>query len=76
MPAEYRLILKHADQPGYTPDIECYLRHAGYEALKRPWQSNREHFRTAGKSAAPSKSATRSRYRACVDVAGQVFPAG
>jgi NADH-quinone oxidoreductase subunit F len=35
MPQEYRLILKHADQPGYTPDIECYLRHGGYEALKK-----------------------------------------
>lgn len=35
MPQEYRLILRHADEPGYTPDIECYLRHGGYEALKR-----------------------------------------
>lgn len=35
MPKEYRLILKHADQPGYTPDIECYLRHGGYEALRK-----------------------------------------
>jgi NADH-quinone oxidoreductase subunit F len=35
MPAEYRLILKYADQPGYTPDLECYLRHGGYEALKK-----------------------------------------
>jgi NADH-quinone oxidoreductase subunit F len=35
MPSEYKLILKHADQPGYTPDIECYLRHGGYEALKK-----------------------------------------
>ncbi|KAB2667773.1 MAG: NADH-quinone oxidoreductase subunit NuoF [Verrucomicrobia bacterium] len=35
MPQEYRLILKHADQPGYTPDIACYLRHGGYEALKK-----------------------------------------
>ncbi|HLH57012.1 MAG TPA: NADH-quinone oxidoreductase subunit NuoF [Verrucomicrobiae bacterium] len=35
MPAEYRLILKHADEPGYTPDIDCYLRHGGYEALKK-----------------------------------------
>jgi NADH-quinone oxidoreductase subunit F len=34
MPSEYRLILKYADQPGYTPDIECYLRHGGYESLK------------------------------------------
>jgi NADH-quinone oxidoreductase subunit F len=35
MPAEYRLILKYADQPGYTPDLECYLRYGGYEALKK-----------------------------------------
>ncbi|HEV2394798.1 MAG TPA: NADH-quinone oxidoreductase subunit NuoF [Verrucomicrobiae bacterium] len=35
MPQEYRLILKYADQPGYTPDIECYLRNGGYEILKK-----------------------------------------
>ncbi|HZV33937.1 MAG TPA: NADH-quinone oxidoreductase subunit NuoF [Verrucomicrobiae bacterium] len=35
MPSEYRLILKYADQPGYTPDIECYLRNGGYETLKK-----------------------------------------
>jgi NADH-quinone oxidoreductase subunit F len=35
MPQEYKLVLKHADQPGYTPDIECYLRHGGYEVLKK-----------------------------------------
>lgn len=35
MPQEHRLILQHADQPGYTPDLECYLRHGGYEALKK-----------------------------------------
>jgi NADH-quinone oxidoreductase subunit F len=35
MPAERRLILKFADEPGYTPDLECYLRHGGYEALKK-----------------------------------------
>ena len=35
MPSEYRLILKHADEPGYTRDIECYLRHGGYETLKK-----------------------------------------
>jgi NADH-quinone oxidoreductase subunit F len=35
MPAENRLILKNADQPGYTPDIECYLCHGGYETLKK-----------------------------------------
>jgi NADH-quinone oxidoreductase subunit F len=35
MPQEYRLILKHIDSPGYTADMECYLRHGGYEALKK-----------------------------------------
>src|SRR5438874_6112615 len=35
MPQEYRLILKYADQPGYTTDIECYLRHGGYAALEK-----------------------------------------
>lgn len=35
MPQEFRLILKHIDQPGYTPDIDCYLRHGGYEQLKK-----------------------------------------
>src|SRR5881397_1176278 len=35
MPSENRLILRYADEPGYTPDLECYLRHGGYEALKK-----------------------------------------
>jgi NADH-quinone oxidoreductase subunit F len=35
MPQEYRLILKQIDQPGYTPDLECYLRHGGYETLHK-----------------------------------------
>src|SRR5437867_2184632 len=35
MPSEHRLILQHADQPGYTPDLDCYLRHGGYEVLKK-----------------------------------------
>ncbi len=35
MPQEFKLILKHADEPGYTSDIDCYLRHGGYEALKK-----------------------------------------
>src|SRR4029077_15552877 len=35
MAQEFRQILKYADQPGYTPDLECYLRHGGYEALKK-----------------------------------------
>ncbi len=32
---EHRLILKYAGQPGYTPDLPCYLRHGGYETLKK-----------------------------------------
>ena len=35
MAQEYKLILKHADEPGYTPDIDCYVRHGGYEILKK-----------------------------------------
>ena len=35
MPQEYKLILKHASEPGYMPDLECYLRHGGYDALKK-----------------------------------------
>jgi NADH-quinone oxidoreductase subunit F len=35
MPSEHRLILKHADAPGYSNDLECYLRHGGYEVLKK-----------------------------------------
>jgi NADH-quinone oxidoreductase subunit F len=35
MPEQYRLILKNIDAPGYTSDIDCYLRHGGYEALKK-----------------------------------------
>jgi NADH-quinone oxidoreductase subunit F len=35
MPSEQRLILKHADVPGYSNDLECYLRHGGYEVLKK-----------------------------------------
>jgi len=35
MPEEYRIILKNIDAPGYTPDLDCYLRHGGYEVLKK-----------------------------------------
>ncbi len=35
MPQQYRQILKHVDEPGYTPDVECYFRHGGYEVLKQ-----------------------------------------
>lgn len=35
MAQEHRLILKYADQSGYTPDVDCYVRHGGYEDLKK-----------------------------------------
>src|SRR5437660_1557896 len=35
MPQEFRQILKYTDQPGYTPDLDCYLRHGGYETLRK-----------------------------------------
>ncbi len=35
MPQEFRLILKNIDQPGYTPDMDCYRRHGGYAMLQQ-----------------------------------------
>jgi NADH-quinone oxidoreductase subunit F len=35
MAQEYRQILKYADEPGYMPDIDCYLRFGGYATLKK-----------------------------------------
>ena len=35
MPQEYKLLLKHADEAGYTIDLECYERHGGYAALRQ-----------------------------------------
>ena len=32
---EKRILLKNIDQPGYTTDIGCYLKHGGYEVLKK-----------------------------------------
>jgi NADH-quinone oxidoreductase subunit F len=34
-PAQKRIIFEHIDAPGYTNDIACYLRHGGYDALKK-----------------------------------------
>ena len=34
-PLEHRLIFKNIGGPDYTPDIDCYLRHGGYEQLKK-----------------------------------------
>jgi NADH-quinone oxidoreductase subunit F len=38
MPTERRLIFQHIDEPGYTPDLACYLRHGGYEVLRKAVQ--------------------------------------
>ena len=39
MAKEYRLILKHADAEGYTPDIKCYMKHGGYKTLEKVLKS-------------------------------------
>jgi len=36
--AQNRIIFKHIDEPGYTPDIECYLQHGGYAELRKAMQ--------------------------------------
>lgn len=33
--AERRILFKHIDEAGYTNDLECYLKHGGYEDLKK-----------------------------------------
>ncbi|MFP4203291.1 MAG: NADH-quinone oxidoreductase subunit NuoF [Opitutales bacterium] len=32
---EYKLIFKNLDEPGYTTDIDCYMKHGGYEDLRK-----------------------------------------
>ena len=34
-PAQRRMIFAHIDEPGYTNDLACYVRHGGYEVLRR-----------------------------------------
>src|SRR3954464_14505792 len=35
MAQQFRLIFKNIDAPGYTPDMECYVKHGGYESLRK-----------------------------------------
>jgi NADH-quinone oxidoreductase subunit F len=35
VPTQNRIIFEHIDEPGYTNDLDCYLRHGGYEILRR-----------------------------------------
>ena len=57
MAQEYKLILKYADEPGYTPDIDCYLRHGGYEDLKKALAMPPRICRTAKNCRRRNKSA-------------------
>jgi NADH-quinone oxidoreductase subunit F len=34
-PEQRRIIFRHIDEPGYSNDLACYVRHGGYEILKK-----------------------------------------
>jgi NADH-quinone oxidoreductase subunit F len=42
MPEQRRIIFRHIDEPGYTPDLACYLRNGGYGALRKALQRKPE----------------------------------
>ena len=76
MPQEYRLILKYADEPGYTPDLECYLRHGGYEALKKALAIPPKDLARRQKTERPGTDPRgRANSPACAAAAARVFPA-
>jgi NADH-quinone oxidoreductase subunit F len=37
VPPQRRLIFAHIDEPGYSTDLACYLKHGGYEVMKRAY---------------------------------------
>ena len=45
MVPETKMILKHADQPGYDPSIKTYRKHGGYEVLKKSFKLKPEEIR-------------------------------
>jgi len=47
MPKEYKLLLKHADAPGYGTDLACYERHGGYDGLRQVLKGSPEDIRKA-----------------------------
>ncbi|MCC6354077.1 MAG: NADH-quinone oxidoreductase subunit NuoF [Verrucomicrobiae bacterium] len=47
---ERRLILRHADEPGYSPDIGSYLKHGGYDALRKALASSPDAIATEVKA--------------------------
>jgi NADH-quinone oxidoreductase subunit F len=40
-----RLIFAHIDEPGYTNDLPCYLKHGGYEVMKKAFTRKPEELR-------------------------------
>ena len=34
-PEQRRIIFRHIDEPGYTNDLDCYVRNGGYDVLKK-----------------------------------------
>ncbi|MCP5520328.1 MAG: NADH-quinone oxidoreductase subunit NuoF [Verrucomicrobiales bacterium] len=45
MAEEHRLITKQFREAGYTPDLDCYLRHGGYDTLRRALRVTPEQLR-------------------------------
>jgi len=41
-PLEHRLVYKNIGRPGWTSDIDCYLRDGGYEQLKQALTLSRD----------------------------------
>ena len=41
-PKERRIILKNADNPGYSNKLECYLKNDGYAMLKKAFKMKPE----------------------------------
>ena len=60
-PLEQRLIFKNIGRGDWTPDIDCYLRHGGYEQLKK----------ARSRCRAPTSS-TKSKPPACAAAAARV----
>ena len=52
MPEQRRLIFQHIDEPGYSNDLDCYLRHGGYEVLKKAVTQKTEDIREEVKNLA------------------------
>ena len=76
MAQEYKLILKYADEPGYTPDVECYVRHGGYEPLKKALAMKPKDLPDGKKFRPRSRFARTSRSPDCAAAAARAFPAG